>query len=90
MGDGGSSDEHDLPVTLEELNMSLKAFHIVFVTVTTVTSLFVSGVGFVKYFGVSGGANVDLALGVGGLFFAAALLVYGRYVLKKLQHISYL
>jgi len=69
--------------------MSLKAFHIVFVTVTTLTSLVVSGIGFAKYFGGSGDL-VNLALGVGGMAFAGALLVYGRYVLKKLQHISYL
>ncbi len=69
--------------------MSLKAFHIVFVTVTTLTSLVVAGIGVVKYFGGNGDL-VNLALGVGGMAFAGALLVYGRYVLKKLQHISYL
>lgn len=69
--------------------MSLKAFHIVFVAITTAASLFVCGLGFNRYF-TAGSQFEDLLLGAGGLLVAIALLVYGRYVLKKLQHISYL
>ncbi|MCS1411194.1 MAG: hypothetical protein M2R45_04391 [Verrucomicrobia subdivision 3 bacterium] len=69
--------------------MSLKAFHIVFVVLTTAMSLFVGGWGLNKYF--SEGREIsDLVLGVGGLFVAVALVIYGRYVIKKLRHISYL
>ena len=68
--------------------MSLKAFHILFVTLTTATSLVVAGLELTKYF--SGGTIANLAMGVGGVLAAIALVVYGRYVLKKLQHISYL
>jgi DNA-binding transcriptional regulator of glucitol operon len=69
--------------------MSLKAFHIVFVVLTTLASLAVSAIGFFKFSSLNGGID-NLLLGVGGVLSAAALLVYGRYVLKKLQHISYL
>jgi hypothetical protein len=69
--------------------MSLKAFHIVFVAITTATSLFVCGLGFSRYFSPISTIG-DLALGLGGLVMAIGLLFYGRYVLKKLQHISYL
>ena len=69
--------------------MSLKAFHIVFVTITTATSLFVCGLGFSRYFSPTSTTG-DLALGLGGLAVAIGLLVYGRYVLKKLQHVGYL
>ena len=68
--------------------MSLKAFHIVFVVITTLTSFAVSGLevsnfitrGDWRYLGFAG---VCLGTGVG-------LIFYGRYVLKKLKHISYL
>ena len=69
--------------------MSLKAFHIVFVVLTTLASLAVAAIGFFKFSSLNGGLD-NLLLGVGGVLSAAALLVYGRYVLKKLQHISYL
>lgn len=69
--------------------MSLKAFHIVFVILTTTTSLVVAGLELNKFFSPLGSLS-NLAMGVGGLLAAVALVVYGRYVLKKLQHISYL
>ncbi len=69
--------------------MSLKAFHIVFVVLTTLASLGVSGVGWLRLWrrGMDAG---DLALGIGGLAFAALLLWYGAYAMRKLRHTSYL
>lgn len=69
--------------------MSLKAFHIVFVILTTATSLFVCFLGLNRFFAGSGSIQ-DLIMGCGGALAAVSLVVYGRYVLKKLQHISYL
>lgn len=69
--------------------MSLKTFHIIFVALTTVVSLFISAWSFVQYFS-EGGETSDLAMGIGGALAACVLLVYGRYVLKKLRHIGYL
>ena len=69
--------------------MSLKTFHIIFVVLTTVVSLFISAWSFVQYFSEERETS-DLAMGIGGAFAACVLLVYGRYVLKKLRYISYL
>ncbi len=68
--------------------MSLKAFHIVFVVVTTLTALFCGGWCLHEY-----SQNRELSQLLGGVasFLAAAGLVwYGKVVLKKLKHISYL
>ncbi len=69
--------------------MSLKAFHIAFVILTTVTSLFVGGWGWMQFL-TRGNNWPDLLMGIGGIAFAVGMLVYGRYVLKKLKDISYL
>jgi len=68
--------------------MSLKAFHIVFVIVTTLTALFCGAWLCYEY-----SSSKDLSQLLGGLlsFVAAAGLVwYGKVVLRKLKHISYL
>jgi hypothetical protein len=69
--------------------MSLKAFHIVFVAASVLLCLVFGGWLLNEFF--RGGASVAyLVFGV--LMFAAGggLVVYGRYFLKKLKHISYL
>ena len=68
--------------------MSLKAFHIVFIIVSTLLSF-----GLAVWSGVSYSHTSrigDLLLGLGSLLAGIALLVYGRYFLKKLKNISYL
>jgi hypothetical protein len=66
--------------------MSLKAFHIFFVVVSILLSLWV-GVWGVQSYRAQGGAS-HLALAI--VFFAlgAALLVYGRLVARKLRAIG--
>ena len=68
--------------------MSLKAFHIVFVTVSVLLTLGVGIWGLNHYF--QDGSNLNLALGAGSMASAVLLAVYGRYFLKKLKHVSYL
>ena len=68
--------------------MSLKAFHIVFVTVSILLALAFGGWSLSNYF--RGGQVLDLLFGASSLLAAAALVFYGRYVLKKLKNISYL
>lgn len=68
--------------------MSLKAFHIVFVTVSTLLAFGFGGWALNQYF--IGAEWYYLALGVGGLAGGAGLLIYGRYFLKKLKDIGYL
>jgi len=68
--------------------MSLKAFHIVFVSVSVLLTLGVGAWGLNRYF--QEGGDLNLALGAGSTVSAFLLAVYGRYFLKKLKHISYL
>jgi len=68
--------------------MSLKAFHIVFIAASTLLSFGFGAWEFNAW--RSTGATVDLALAIGSTVVGIGLLVYGRYFLKKLKHISYL
>ena len=65
--------------------MSLKAFHIVFVIVTTVLSLFVALWGIREF--AQQKSTGGLALGLVFLAAAIALMVYGKRVYAKLKEI---
>jgi len=69
--------------------MSLKAFHIVFIVASLLLCLGFAGWAFDNYF-EGDRARADLVYGIASLFAAAGLLVYGKYFLRKLKHISYL
>ena len=69
--------------------MSLKAFHIVFITASTLLAIGFGGWSFRQYLSPEG-AQSDLLYAVGSGLAAVALLVYGKYFLKKLKNISYL
>ncbi len=68
--------------------MSLKAFHIVFIVASTLLA-FGCGAWSLKNF-VGGGEKLDLIFGVASMTAGVALVVYGKYALKKLKNISYL
>jgi len=61
--------------------MSLKAFHLIFVTSLTTLSL-----GFTAWAFASG----KILFGLCGIIAAVLVVVYGVYFLKKLKKISYL
>jgi hypothetical protein len=61
--------------------MSLKAFHLIFVTSLTTLSM-----GFAAWAFLSG----RVLFGLLGILAAALVVVYGVYFLKKLKRISYL
>ena len=68
--------------------MSLKAFHIVFIVIST---LFVLGFGawaLLQYREEGGLVNLLYSIGAG--LSGAGLIIYGRYFLKKLKDIGYL
>jgi len=68
--------------------MSLKAFHLIFVTASVAVSLFLgvwSGMSYNQT-----GARLDLAFAIASGLAVVALLWYGKYFLRKLKHISYL
>jgi hypothetical protein len=68
--------------------MSLKAFHLVFVTASVLLMLGIAGWCVSQY--LDGAGTNQLVWATVSLACAAALLVYGRIFLKKLKHISYL
>lgn len=68
--------------------MSLKAFHVVFVAASVILMVFLSGWCFANY--RESGSGGDLLWSVLAALAVVALIVYGRYFLKKLRNISYL
>ena len=69
--------------------MSLKAFHIIFVLVTTLLFLFVGIWSLGQYRQVDGtGFNLVCTIANFALFLVTP--VYGYFFLKKLKHISFL
>ena len=69
--------------------MSLKAFHLVFITASSALA-FGFAVWELKDYWMSGRRTPDLALGLGALVAGIGLIVYERYFLKKLKNVSYL
>lgn len=69
--------------------MSLKAFHILFVVAST---LLTAGFGLwsLREYLSGEGTTGNLVMGVISLTLSVVLIWYGRYVLQKLRHISYL
>ena len=68
--------------------MSLKAFHVVFITASVLLAFGCAAwwlVNFAEMRRLS-----DLVYGGGSLVVGVALVIYGRYFLRKLKNISYL
>jgi len=61
--------------------MSLKAFHLIFVTSLTLLSLGFSAWAF---------ASDKIIFGIAGIVVGILVIIYGIYFLKKLKKISYL
>ena len=68
--------------------MSLKAFHVFFVVVSTLLALGF-GVWSVNEYARAGRGGT-LAMGVASFVAAVALVVYGFWFLRKLKNVSYL
>ena len=69
--------------------MSLKAFHIVFITASTLLVFSFGAWSLNQYF--SSGRDVsDLAWGLGSIMAGGGLLVYGKFFLKKLKNVEFL
>jgi hypothetical protein len=69
--------------------MSLKAFHLIFITAAVLLALGCTVWGVKRYFSAGGGAW-DLVFGICSLAVAVGLVLYERYFLKKLKRVSYL
>jgi hypothetical protein len=68
--------------------MGLKAFHLVFITASILLAFGFAAWEIRAY--SSTHAKLDLVMGLGSGLVGLVLLVYGKYFLKKLRHISYL
>ena len=79
----GAAQFHPLEI------MSLKAVHVIFVTAALLLTAFFGVWSWREYTGPQG-TNAHLIFGVFSIVAFVGLLVYGRYFLKKLKHISYL
>ena len=69
--------------------MSLKAFHIVFITASSALAVGF-GVWALKNYLAPDGRWVDMLMAIGSFVFGIGLIVYERYFLKKLKNVSYL
>ncbi len=69
--------------------MSLKAFHLIFVTAATALAVG-CGVWGLKDYWSAEGQPMHLVFGIGSFVAAALLILYERYFLKKLKKVSYL
>lgn len=68
--------------------MSLKAFHVIFITAASVLA-FWFGVWMLKAYQAEGGRG-ELYYAIGSFTVGVALLVYEGFFLKKLKKVSYL
>jgi len=68
--------------------MSLKAFHLIFVSASIAVCLFLGVWSFKSY--QESHTRADLIYVITSVVAVIALLWYGKYFLKKLKHISYL
>ncbi len=69
--------------------MSLKAFHLVFVT-AAIALAFGCGIWGLKDYWSPEGRPMHLAFGIGSFVCAGLLILYERYFLKKLKNQKYL
>jgi hypothetical protein len=69
--------------------MSLKAFHVIFITISSLM-LFGFGAWMLRAYRSPEGVAGDLAWAIVALTAAVGLLVYEGFFLKKLKNVSYL
>ena len=69
--------------------MSLKAFHVIFITVSSLM-LFGFGAWMLRAYRGPEGVPGDLAWAVAAILAGVSLLVYEGFFLKKLKNVSYL
>jgi len=67
--------------------MSLKAFHVIFITAACALAFGCGVWGLKNFFSAAGGVG-DLAFGLGSLATGVGLVLYERYVLKKLKNMD--
>jgi hypothetical protein len=69
--------------------MSLKAFHVVFITASSALAVG-CGVWALKNYFSPDGRSLDILFAIGSFAAGVGLILYERHFLKKLKNISYL
>jgi len=69
--------------------MSLKAFHVIFITASSALAVGF-GVWALKNYLSPDGRWTDMLIAIGSFAVGVGLIVYERYFLKKLKNVSYL
>ncbi len=69
--------------------MSLKTFHLIFITAATALAFGCAVWGFKEYWSEEG-RPLHLIFGLGSLVTGAGLILYERYFLKKSRNVGYL
>jgi hypothetical protein len=69
--------------------MSLKAFHLIFITASTALA-FGCGVWAINAYRQADGSALDLAAGIAAFAAGIGLILYERYFLKKTKNVPYL
>ena len=69
--------------------MSLKAFHLIFITASSALSIGFAVWALRNYFSPDGRV-IDLVYGISSIVVGVAWIVYERYFLKKFKNVSYL
>jgi hypothetical protein len=69
--------------------MSLKAFHVLFITISSLM-LFGFGAWMLRAYRGPEGGTADLVWAIAAMLAGASLLVYEGFFLKKLKNVSYL
>jgi len=67
--------------------MSLKTFHLIFIS-TAIAMALGCGIWELKDYWTNSGGVTELIFGVGSLVVAVALVIYERYFLKKLKKVN--
>jgi hypothetical protein len=69
--------------------MSLKAFHLIFITASSALAVGF-GIWALRNYLSPDGRAMDMVMAIGSFLAGIGLLVYERYFLKKLKNVSYL
>ena len=79
---------YPLITTRQERILSLKAFHIIFIALSTLLAFGFAG--WCGYFYANYGETLNLIMGIISFVTGIVLIIYGKRFLQKLKHVNYM